>query len=84
MKVEDISAAITLAALPEEFVCTVSECYGSFTVSISRKGRLGDRSVTPYGWNTVEQNAELIRDEVRQWMRTEKAPDLAGGDWWQD
>lgn len=84
MKVENIQAAIAAAAVPKPFVCSIQECYGSFTVRISREGGLGSRQVMPYDWNTVEENAELIRDAVRQWVKTERAPDLVGGDWWGD
>lgn len=84
MKTEDAQAAIVAAALPEGFVCTLQECYGSISVEITRKGGLAAWRVGVYGCNTVHENAELIRNTLRQWMKTENAPDLAGGGWWQD
>lgn len=84
MKIEDIQAAVSIAAVPAPFICSIQECCGAFTVDITREGRLGSRQVTPFGWNTAEENAEIIRAAVRQWVKTERTPELVGGDWWGD
>jgi hypothetical protein len=72
----EIKAAITAAKLPEGFR-VFEEPYGK--VSIKQEGRLGGWTFGLPGYNTPEENAELIRGEFRRYVKVEGLEDLAGG-----
>lgn len=62
---------------------TVEERCGSYTVVMQLEGRYVVEYVHMNLYQTVQYGVDQLHDAAQRHIRVEKAPEIAGGEWWE-